>query len=213
MELGSYFMLEDNDKIIIIDNFLPEFLLKKLTAPDRQYKKISEVYYAGETGFISDEEKSMIAETVKNKSSIHFDQFQCRLRKTREENQREAESFIHTDHFAENSAIIYLNDCSGKNGEPTGTYFWKSKITKMKEMRITEQQKMYKDLLLVNINTFELDNWECWRKIEQKTNRCVLFPSTFYHSPPLSDIEMGERITLDLFLNIKFNFQYKKREK
>ena len=197
--------------IIIIDDFLPDEMLRNLTEADRPFKKIEEVYYAGDTGFIAPEERDSIASILKNKLPLTFKDFQCRLRRTRPENQKKAESFIHTDHFAEYSAIIYLNDGVGKNNEPTGTYFWESKFTKSKEMRTEQMQKMYKDLMLVNKLTFELEHWTCWSKMEQKANRCVLFPSQFYHSPPPIDIEMGERITLDIFLNVKHDFQYKKR--
>jgi hypothetical protein len=198
-------------EIIIIDDFLPEDLRQKLIVPDRDFKRIEEVYYAGDTGFITAEENEIIAATLKNKLPISFTDFQCRLRRTRPENQKKTESFIHTDHFAEYSAILYLNDGVGKNGEPTGTYFWESKLTKSKGIRTEEMKKMYKDLMLVNKMTFELENWTCWSKMDQKANRLVLFPSKFFHSPPLIDIEMGERVTLDIFLNLKFEFKYQKR--
>lgn len=198
--------------VFIIEDFLPEQLLQKLLSPDREFKLIKEVYYAGETGFIAPEERELIAALLTDKLPVTFKDFQCRLRRTRPDNQKDAESFIHTDHFAEFSAVIYLNDGVGKNGEPTGTYFWESKLTRSKEMRTQELPKMYKDMMLVNKLTFDLENWNCWKKIDQKANRCIVFPSQFYHSPPLIDIEMGERTTLDIFLNEKFVFQYKKRE-
>ncbi len=111
------------------------------------------------------------------------------------------------------SIIIYLNDRVVKNGEPTGTYFWESKPTKSKKMSSEGLKNMYKDLMLVNKMTFELENWTCWNKIEQKANRCILFSSQFFHSPPLLDIDMGERVTLDISLNSKFEFQYKRIER
>ena len=197
--------------IIIIDDFLPGNLLQKLTASDRDFKRIEEVYYAGDTGFITPDELEIISATLKDKLPISFNDVQCRLRRTRPENQKKTQSFIHTDHFAEYSAIIYLNDGAGKNGEPTGTYFWESKLTKNKGMRTEEMKMKYKDIMLVNQLTFELEKWTCWSKMDQKANRLVLFPSRFFHSPPLTDIEMGERVTLDIFLNLKFEFKYQKR--
>jgi Family of unknown function (DUF6445) len=210
---GSSFMSDAISDIVIIDDFLPEDLRQKLIAPDREFKSIDEVYYAGDTGFIAKAEQEIITTVLKNKLPVDFRDYQCRLRRTRPENQKTAESFIHTDHFAEYSAILYLNDGVGKKGEPTGTYFWESKLTKSKGMRTEEMKKMYKDLMLVNKMTFELENWDCWSKMDQKANRLVFFPSRLYHSPPLIDIEMGERVTLDIFLNLKFDFKYKKREK
>ena len=205
-------MSETLDNLLIIDDFLTPDLLAKFLAPEREFKRIEEVYYAGDTGFVFPEEQHQLETLLKTKLPVSFKDFQCRLRRTRPENQQKAESFIHTDHFAEYSCVIYLTDGQGKKGEPTGTYFWESKLTKSKEMRTGEMSKMYKDMMLVNKMTFDLENWNCWNKIEQKANRLILFPSRFYHSPPLIDIEMGERITLDLFMNVKFEFQYKKRE-
>lgn len=200
-------------EILVIDDFLERDLLLSFLDPARSFKRIDEVYYAGDTGFISEDEKNRLSALIRSKLPVKFQDFQCRLRRTRPENQKLAESFIHTDHFAQYSAVIYLTDGQGTNGEPTGTYFWESTLTKSHKMRMEPLAKMYKDLMLVNEMTFNLEYWNCWKKVEQKANRCIVFPSSFYHSPPLMNIEMGERVTLDLFLDPQFDFQYAKRAK
>ena len=210
MGLGSYLM--SDEEILILDEFLPKEILDSLIDDSREFQKIKEVYYAGTTGFLSDDEKKQIEEIIRKKIPFNFKDFQCRLRKTTQDDQADMESFIHTDHFAERSAIIYLNDSKGSKDEPTGTYFWENKITNSKKMRSDKKHKMFKDILLLNKMTFDLEKWECWYKVEHKANRCVVFPALLFHSPPFADIDMGDRVTLDIFLDIKADFQYMKEK-
>lgn len=199
------------DDILIIDDFFTPEDLAVFESTERDFVKLEEVYYAGDTSFLDKSDLAIIEKTLIKYSQLTFDNFVARMRRTDDENKADFESLIHTDHFAKVSGVVYINSTYPEQQHPFGTYFWESNLTNYKMARVDNPVLHFKDQNLVDIYGVDFSKWECWEKVSFKRNRAVFFPSNFFHSPPPPDLLRGERKTIDIFLDKKYDMKYIKR--
>lgn len=168
--------------VIVIDNFYPDLNWLQPYLASETAKIPPEANYAGVVYRAPLEQTAYALAKIKNELNLKEElsaDGHGEIRLAVAADSKTYRSFIHADPAY--NVIIYL---SGKEGEDSGTHFYRHKQLGL--VSIPDDELLQKKMsFLMDIDSKFPERWELIEKIPFKVNRAILFDGRYFHSGPI----------------------------
>ncbi len=191
-----------SDQVEVIDDFFQDTSFFFQTLSHKQTKKIPGVNYSGEVIWFFDQDLEKVSALVMAKfPDIDEKLLHARLRVTTKDHNNTQTSYIHSDPD-EIRIVVYLQ--LPPDTEKQGTYFYVHPRNNSRKIPLNLSVKEHFIQQALTADKY-FSEWTCWKEVEPKTNRAVIFDGHLFHSGPLNFSGSAEfpRVTLECAVSRK----------